>query len=154
MLEAAQRIQNNFRAFSCGALTLSAGIGIFDDHYPIRLSAEETAALEEAAKHLSGKNAVALFTPERKAVRDAKGNLLVQPEQGHIYAWDTFRTKVLTEKVGCLQSFFGKDNAEHGNALLYNLLALLREAENDRIKPCAVCLPAGAAFPKKECTGL
>ena len=57
----------------------------------IRLSAEETAALEEAAKHLPGKNAVALFTPERKAVRDAKGNLLVQPEQGHIYAWDVFR---------------------------------------------------------------
>lgn len=62
---------------------------------------------------------MALFTPERKAVRDAKGNLLVQPEQGHIYAWDTFRAKVLTEKVGCLQSFFGKDNAEHGNAMLY-----------------------------------
>lgn len=72
MLEAAQRIQSNFTAFSCGALTLSAGIGIFDDHYPIRLSAEETAALEEAAKHLPGKNAVALFTPERKAVRDAR----------------------------------------------------------------------------------
>lgn len=55
VLEAAQRIQRNFTAFSCGALTLSAGIGIFDDHYPIRLSAEETAALEEAAKHLPGK---------------------------------------------------------------------------------------------------
>ena len=27
-------------------------------------------------------------------------------------------TKVLTEKVGCLQSFFGKDNAEHGNAIV------------------------------------
>lgn len=72
VLEAAQRIQSNFTAFSCGALTLSAGIGIFDDHYPIRLSAEETAALEEAAKHLPGKNALALFTPERKAVRDAR----------------------------------------------------------------------------------
>lgn len=69
---------------------------------PIRLSAEETAALEEAAKHLPGKNAVALFMPERKAVRDAKGNLLVQPEQGHTYAWDTFRTAVLEEKAGCL----------------------------------------------------
>ena len=49
VLEAAQRIQRNFTAFSCGALTLSAGIGIFDDHYPIRLSAEETASLEESA---------------------------------------------------------------------------------------------------------
>ena len=150
VLEAAQRIQSNFTAFSCGALTLSAGIGIFDDHYPIRLSAEETAALEEAAKHLPCKNAVALFTPERKAVRDAKGNLLVQPEQGHIYAWDTFRTKVLTEKVGCLQSFFGKDNAEHGNALLYNLLALLREAENDRINLARYAYLLARLSPKKN----
>ena len=113
-------------------------------------SAEETAALEEAAKHLPGKNAVALFTPERKAVRDAKGNLLVQPEQGHIYAWDTFRTKVLTEKVGCLQSFFGRDNAEHGNALLYNLLALLREAENDRINLARYAYLLARLSPKKN----
>ena len=84
-------------------------------------------------KHLPGKNAVALFTPERKAVRDAKGNLLVQPEQGHVYAWDTFRTKVLNEKVGCLQSFIRKDDSEDRNTMLYNLLALLREDENDRI---------------------
>ena len=150
VLEAAQRIQRNFTAFSCGALTLSAGIGIFDDHYPIRLSAEETAALEEAAKHLPGKNAVALFTPARKAVRDAKGNLLVQPEQGHIYAWDVFRTKVLTEKVGCLQSFFDKDNAEHGNAMLYNLLALLREAENDRINLARYAYLLARLSPKKN----
>lgn len=150
VLEAAQRIQRNFTAFSCGALTLSAGIGIFDDHYPIRLSAEETAALEESAKHLPGKNAVALFTPERKAVRDAKGNLLVQPEQGHIYAWDVFRTKVLTEKVGCLQSFFGKDNAEHRNTMLYNLLALLREAENDRINLARYAYLLARLSPKKN----
>ena len=150
VLEAAQRIQRNFTAFSCGALTLSAGIGIFDDHYPIRLSAEETAALEESAKHLPGKNAVALFTLERKAVRDAKGNLLVQPEQGHIYAWDVFRTKVLTEKVGCLQSFFGKDNAEHRNTMLYNLLALLREAENDRINLARYAYLLVRLSPKKN----
>ena len=150
VLKAAQRIQRNFTAFSCGALTLSAGIGIFDDHYPIRLSAEETAALEESAKHLPGKNAVALFTPERKAVRDAKGNLLVQPEQGHIYAWDIFRTKVLTEKVGCLQSFFGKDNAEHRNTMLYNLLALLREAENDRINLARYAYLLARLSPKKN----
>ena len=93
---------------------------------------------------------MALFTPERKAVRDAKGNLLVQPEQGHIYAWDVFRTKVLTEKVGCLQSFFDKDNAEHGNAMLYNLLALLREAENDRINLARYAYLLARLSPKKS----
>lgn len=78
-----------------------------------------------------------------------KGNLLVQPEQGHIYAWDVFRTKVLTEKVGCLQSFFGKDNAEHGNAMLYNLLALLREAENDRINLARYAYLLARLSPKR-----
>ena len=158
VLEAAQRIQRNLTAFSCGALTLSAGIGIFDPHYPIRLSAEETAALEEAAKHLPGKNAVALFTPERKAVRDAKGNLLVQPEQGHTYAWDTFRTKVLEEKVGCLQRFFqaydrscaGKGETPRGNSMLYNLLALLREAENDRINLARYAYLLARLSPEKN----
>ena len=158
VLEAAQRIQRNLTAFSCGALTLSAGIGIFDPHYPIRLSAEETAALEEAAKHLPGKNAVALFTPERKAVRDAKGNLLVQPEQGHTYAWDTFRTKVLEEKVGCLQRFFqaydrscaDKGETPRGNSMLYNLLALLREAENDRINLARYAYLLARLSPKKN----
>lgn len=133
VLEAAQRIQSDFTAFSCGALTLSAGIGIFDDHYPVRLSAEETAELEEAAKQLPGKNAVALFAPERRAVRDAKGNFLVHQEQGHVYAWNTLCTQVLGEKVECLQSFFGNDDNERGNSMLYNLLALLKEAENDHI---------------------
>ena len=158
VLEAAQRIQRNLTAFSCGALTLSAGIGIFDDHYPIRLSAEETAALEEAAKHLPGKNAVALFMPERKAVRDAKGNLLVQPEQGHTYAWDTFRTAVLEEKVGCLQRFFqaydsscaDKGETPRGNSMLYNLLALLREAENDRINLARYAYLLARLSPKKS----
>lgn len=158
VLEAAQRIQRNLTAFSCGALTLSAGIGIFDPHYPIRLSAEETAALEEAAKHLPGKNAVALFTPERKAVRDAKGNLLVQPEQGHTYAWDIFRTKVLEEKVGCLQRFFqaydrscaDKGETPRGNSMLYNLLALLREAENDRINLARYAYLLARLSPEKN----
>lgn len=149
-LKAAQRIQSNFAAFSCGALTLSAGIGIFDDHYPIRLAAEETADLEEAAKRLPGKNAVALFVPERKAVNDADGNITVWPEQGHVYTWDTLRDKILGEKVKCLQDFFNSADSEHGNAMLYNLLALLREAENDRINLARYAYLLARLAPKKK----
>ena len=149
-LKAAQSIQSTFTAFSCGALTLSAGIGIFDDHYPVRLSAEQTAELEEAAKQLPGKNAVALFTPERRAVTDAKGHILVQPEQGHVYAWDVLRDKVLGEKAACLQSFFHDADNGHGNAMLYNLLALLREAENDRINLARYAYLLARLAPKKN----
>lgn len=150
VLEAAQRIQRNFTDFSCGALTLSAGIGIFDDHYPVRLSAEETAELEETAKQLPGKNAVALFAPERKTVTDAKGHILVLPEQGHVYTWDTLRTQVLGEKAECLQSFFNAADSQHGNAMLYNLLNLLREAENDRINLARYAYVLARLAPKRS----
>ena len=34
--------------------------------------------------------------------------------------------------------------------MLYNLLALLREAEKRPHQPCTIRLPAGAAFPQKN----
>lgn len=133
VLEAAQRIQNCFTQFSCGALTLSAGIGIFDARHPIRLAADETAELEEAAKQQPGKNAVALFTPGRSALKAADGRVLVPAEQSHVYPWPVLRNEILGQKVCLLQRFFlNKDNGR-GNAMLYNLLTLLREAEHDHI---------------------
>ena len=122
VLVAAQRIQKNLAAFTGGALTLSAGFGMFDEHYPIRQAAGETAALEDAAKNLPGKDAIALFTPT----------------QAHTYHWDTFIQKVLGEKVKALKDFFTftrmqEQEKQKGMALLYRLLALLREAETDRI---------------------
>ena len=72
---------------------------------------------------------------------DAKGHILVQPEQGHVYAWDVLRDKVLGEKAVCLQSFFHDADNGHGNAMLYNLVALLREAENDGMLICWPGLP-------------
>ena len=136
ILEAAQRIQSAFSRFCCGALTLSAGIGIFPGHYPIRLAAADTAALEQAAKDLPGKNAAALFTPGRSAVPNPAGEHLpplVSAEQGHVYHWDTLRTEVLGEKLACLTDFFRGADADRGNAMLYNLLSLLRDAEENPI---------------------
>lgn len=149
ILEAAQRIQQKFELFSCGALSLSAGIGVFDDHHPIRLSAEQTAELEDAAKDLPGKNAVALFTPERKTVLSKAGVPLIRGEQGHVYHWDTLRKEVLGEKLQCLNGFFRSDTGEHGNAMLYNLLALLREAEYDRINLARYAYTLARLRPKK-----
>ena len=136
ILTAAQCIRQEFATFCCGALTVSAGIGIFPSHYPIRLAAADTAALEQAAKNHPGKNAAALFAPERPAVPNPAGeNLppLVPAEQGHVYDWDTLQTRVLGEKLACLQGFFRSDTAEHGNAMLYNLLELLRGGEHNRM---------------------
>ena len=79
MIDAALRIENAFRVFCGGALTISAGISLHDDHFPIRQAAAQSAELEDRAKQMPGKNALALFTPEEE----------------HTYPWKEFREKVL-----------------------------------------------------------
>lgn len=117
VLEAAQRIQQKLTAFTCGALTISGGVALYDPHYPIRLAAEETAELEERAKQQPGKNAIALFSPR----------------ENHTYSWDVFSERVMGEKKKALEEFFSAADQERGNAFLYRLLELLRQAEGERI---------------------
>lgn len=77
-------------------------------------AAEQTAALEDEAKKLPGKNGAALFD----AVPD------------HTYSWDVLQDKVLGEKLACLEQFFAqvqkKDDDHRGNSMLYNPTDLLR----------------------------
>ncbi len=113
-LEAAQRIRGALTEYACGSLTISGGLGLFDDHYPIRLSAEETAALEDEAKHNPGKDSLALFAPG----------------SGSTYRWGIFEKDLLGGKLAELERFFsGQD--KRGTSYLYRILALLREAQAD-----------------------
>ena len=117
-LEAAQRIRSALREYACGSLTISGGVGLFDDHYPIRLSAEETAALEDEAKQNPGKDSLALFAPG----------------SGNTYTWDTFEKAVLETKLAELEHFFSsqeEEKRERGMAFLYRILSLLREVQAD-----------------------
>ena len=86
-----------------------------------RATAEQTAALEDEAKKLPGKNGAALFD----AVPD------------HTYSWDVLRDKVLGEKIPCLEQFFAqfqkKDDDHPGNSTLYNLTDLLRNTREDQV---------------------
>ena len=86
-----------------------------------RAAAEQTAALEDEAKKLPGKNGAALFD----AVPD------------HTYSWDVLRDKVLGEKIPCLEQFFAqfqkKDDDHRGNSMLYNLTDLLRNTQEDHV---------------------
>ena len=116
VLEGAARIQSALSQFTCGALTISAGIGLFDDHFPIRTAAVQTAALEDAAKELPGKNAVALFGGE-----------------DDVYPWEVFLRRVQGEKLRALETFFGAEKSDYGSALLYRMLALLRAARSDKM---------------------
>lgn len=86
-----------------------------------RAAAEQTAALEDEAKKLPGKNGAALFD----AVPDPT------------YSWDVLRDKVLGEKIPCLEQFFAqfqkKDDDHPGNSTLYNLTDLLRNTREDQV---------------------
>lgn len=115
ILDAAMRIQKAFSAFTCGALTISAGIGLFHDHFPIRLAASQTAALEDEAKQQPSKNAVALLETGGK----------------HVYDWDTFTQSVVADKYITLTDFFESESNERGMAFLYQLTALVRAYQSD-----------------------
>ena len=112
-LEAACRIRAALRAFSGGALSISGGVGLFGAHYPLRRAAEDAAALEDCAKSLPGKDAIALFAPEDSLT----------------YRWDDFVKDVKDDKLRAISEFFdaAKSMAAYGNAFLYNLLDLLRQ---------------------------
>lgn len=117
-LEAARRIRSALAEYSCGALTISGGVGLFDDHYPIRLAAEETAVLEDEAKKNPGKDSLSLFAPG----------------SGSTYAWDTFEKDIIGAKLAELERFFSareKGKIERGTAFLYRILTLLREVQSD-----------------------
>lgn len=114
-MEAARRIRNALKEYSCGSLTLSGGIGLFDDHHPIRQAAAQTELLESDAKAYPQKNAVSLFTPDAS----------------HTYNWDNFEKDVLGEKLSELNRFFSGDTKGRGTAFLYHILDLLRQAQSD-----------------------
>lgn len=113
VIEAARRIRDAFQNYTCGALTLSAGIGMFQETYPIRLAANETAELEDEAKNMPGKDSVSVFTVG----------------QQNVFKWSVFEKKILREKMELLKTFFAHEENTRGTAFLYVIRNLLDEAD-------------------------
>ncbi len=116
VLELSVDIRRAFKRYTQDTLSLSAGIGLYEDGYPVSASAGEVAGLEGAAKKLTEekgrpKNAVALF------------------EKQQIYHWEDFESRVLEEKLKALHDFFSISE-NRGRNFLYNLLELLCERED------------------------
>lgn len=110
---------DSLEKFTLGSLELSAGIGIFDDKYPIKLMAQDTGELEDAAKEneyeeagkRKTKNSVALFDKELK------------------FSWKEFKEKIVEEKLQILIDYFDEID-DRGKAFLYKILDYLRETED------------------------
>lgn len=114
VIAAAETIRSEFLRFSLGKLTISAGIGIFGEKYPLYNAAGETAVLVEAAKARPRKDSVCLFAPEL------------------VFSWQDFTGQIMKEKLAVLNGFFeGEDS--RGNSFLYRLMQLLREQEGQPV---------------------
>lgn len=103
-------LYDGLKRYTQGTLTISAGIGLYPEKYPISVMARETGELEECSKNMDGKNAITLFSED------------------NTYHWDVFIEKVLGEKLELLKQFF-TTSQQYGKSFLYHLLELLKNQE-------------------------
>ena len=122
VIESAVTLRDKFIRYCCGALTISAGIGIFRVKHPISDAAGSTAELEDAAKSRRDRNGV--LVKDAVALFDTCGD--------YIFSWDEFTGKVINEKLALITEYIsGETDAEserHGKAMLYKMLSLCRNA--------------------------
>lgn len=119
VLYAALDLRKSFKEFTGnGALTISAGIGMFDEKYPIARMASETGVLENAAKlyveHCSDgtectKNAVALWSPNA------------------VFSWDDL-ADVIEPRMREISGVFREN--DKGKAFIYKMVSLLRNYDD------------------------
>lgn len=100
-------LYDNLDRFSQGTLTISAGIGLYPEKYPVSTMARETGQLEDFSKVYPGKNAVTVFDEE------------------NTYSWSDFIDSVLEEKFVLIRDFFSSME-DYGKSFLYRLLELMR----------------------------
>lgn len=108
VLEFALELEHVFAEYTSQKLTVSAGLGIFPDKYPIAVMANDVGDLEDAAKSMPNKNSITLF------------------EKGFTFTWDELRNSVINEKYSLIHNFF-TGNEERGKSFIYKLLTLLDE---------------------------
>jgi CRISPR-associated protein Csm1 len=107
VLEFGLELQAEFTKYTQGKLTVSAGLGVFPDKYPIAEMARQVGDLESAAKN---------YTPEKNALAVFSSKL--------VFPWDRLRDDVIGEKYQHIADFFGRETAK-GNSFTYRLLGLL-----------------------------
>lgn len=119
VLYAAIDVNKAFKEFTGnGCLTISAGIGMFDEKYPIARMAYEVGLLEDVAKRyerkdedgtLHSKDAVALWTEDS------------------VFGWDEL-TEVVEPRMREVSEIFEKN--EKGKSFIYKIIALLRDFDS------------------------
>lgn len=112
VIDAFINLRTSFQKFTQNTLTISGGVGIYNDTYPVNVMAQEVSELEDCSKAREGKNSVTLF------------------DVSYSYNFDEFISNVIGEKLDLIEQLmkFQLDNLDNklGNSFLYNILGLLR----------------------------
>lgn len=144
VIELAVDLRRALEKYTQNTLTLSAGIGIYDDKYPIHAIAGEVGAMEDESKGLPGKNAITIF--EDGCTHQEEGEK--EEISDGTYSWKVFEEEVIGEKYRVIREFFDKSE-DRGNAFLYRLLELIRNQE-DKINFARYVYLLARLEPSKE----
>lgn len=147
IIEFAIDLREHFKEFSENTLTISAGIGIYDKGYPISVSAREVEELVEESKRLEGKDGITLL-PDG-CVHTIKVGDKEETVSDGTYKWDDFIDVVVGEKYNLLSRYMTLVKNEHGNALLYRMLELIRN-QNETINIARFIYMLSRLEPNKE----
>ena len=128
MVGLALDIKDHLSSYTNHRLNISAGIGLFNAHYPLAAMAELTGDLEDYAKSVVNQDGVQ--TKNRLALFEPKFTV----------AWDELLTATATNnvqaKMATLQALLAEQtNTSSGDntSLLYKLLTYFRNVKNDKI---------------------
>lgn len=105
-------LSRKFKKFSQDTLTVSAGIDLYPEKYPVAVMARKTGELEEVSKGMDGKNAVTIA------------------DEVNSYKWKDLDEKVFGEKYVALEKFIGNQK-ERGNSFIYRVLQLFNENDGE-----------------------
>lgn len=146
-------LYHSFRAYTEGTLTISAGIGIYEDSYPISVIADEVSEMEDRSKTLPEQIIGDLHLPSKNAVTLLEDGCNHNGISDGTYAWEELEKEVLGEKFKMIYEFF-ENYEDRGKAFLYHMLELIRN-KGDKINFARFVylmsrLEPGSSAPKEK----
>ena len=99
-------------------MTISAGVGMFDEKYPIARMASETGALEDAAK---------LHAEQGPDGKERTKNAVALWSADSVFSWDDL-ANVVEPRMREIAGIF-KEN-DKGKAFIYKIVSLLRHYDD------------------------
>ena len=119
VIELSIDLQDKFKKYTQGTLSISSGIGIYECTYPIGAIANETGEMEAESKRMPEKDSVTFMD-------DGETHLINELEIcDGTYRWEELYKSVLGEKYDVIQDFLGESD-ERGMSFLYRMLELIR----------------------------